>query len=62
MRAKEARRLRPGDQIRATFGTVTRPAQVLRIEWPYVWVTTILKSGEKRVQRSRYQSVYPACR
>jgi len=57
MTAKEAHRLNVGDKVRAAFGTVCRPCQIMRIEWPHFWCHTTLKSGEERIVRHRYSAL-----
>jgi len=59
MKAATARELRIHARIRAAFGTAIRECVVTRIEWPHIWVSTRLRSGEHREVRHHYRGLYP---
>lgn len=57
MNARDAHRLQPGDMVQSSFGTSTRRARIIEIDWPHFVVRTILRNGQETTQRTRYQSI-----
>jgi hypothetical protein len=63
MRAAEARKLKIGDFVRASFGGrgVVKKCEIIRIDWPVFTLRTKDYLGHEMIRTRRYASLINQC-
>lgn len=61
MKAAEARKLKVGDWVQATFGTYAKRCEIVAIDWPRFTLKTFDHRAAEMVRTRNYRNIWGPC-